>query len=172
MEKEIRCKMRTDRSMNAWQKNMSNNDTARQNEVIHQAKLFCARHKERLTKPRLEVLKIIASSSKPLGAYKILEKLGNVVQSPKPPTAYRAIEFWQRKGFIHRIESLNAYVICRVGHQHQGGLFMICNDCGVVIETHTRDMPEPLKNSAAKNTFKPSSWSIEIHGQCGLCNLN
>lgn len=154
-------------------KNMSNsNTTAQQNKVVHQAKLFCARHKERLTKPRLEVLKIIASSSKPLGAYKTLEKLGEVVQSPKPPTAYRAIEFWQRKGFIHRIESLNAYVICRVGHRHKGGLFMICDDCGAVIETHIRDMPEPLKDSATKNTFTPSNWSIEIHGLCSWCNLN
>ena len=142
---------------------------ARQKNIIHQAELFCICHKERFTKPRLEVLKIIAASAKPLGAYEILDKLGDVIQSPKPPTAYRAIEFWQQKGFIHRIASLNAYVICHAGHPHQGGQFMICDDCGAVIETHLCDLPEPLKNSAKNNTFVPSSWNVEIHGLCSEC---
>ena len=148
---------------------MSNSNLALQSNILQQAELFCVRHKERLTKPRLEVLKIIAASAKPLGAYEILEQLGNVIQFPKPPTAYRAIEFWQQKGFIHRIESLNAYVLCHAEHQHRGGQFMICDDCGVVIEAHICELPEPLKHSAANNTFMPSSWNLEIHGLCAQC---
>ena len=150
-------------------KDMRNNDMSGQNNIVDQAKLFCVRHKERLTKPRLEVLKIIAASPRPLGAYEILEKLGKILHSPKPPTAYRAIQFWQRKGFIHRIESLKAYVVCNADHRHAGGHFMICDDCGVVIETHIRDLPETFKNSEENNTFSPSSWNVEIHGLCGKC---
>ncbi len=148
---------------------MRNSDTSQQNEIIDQARLFCVEQKERLTKPRLEVLKIIAVSSKPLGAYEILEKLGKVIDSPKPPTAYRAIEFWQKKGFIHRIGSLNAYVICHAGHRHKGVQFMICDDCGTVTETHIYDFSETLKNSATNSTFMPSSWYVEIHGLCSQC---
>ncbi len=148
---------------------MHNSNMQQQKNIIDQARLFCERRKERLTKPRLEVLKIIAGSSKPLGAYKILEKLGKVIQSPKPPTAYRAIEFWQKKGFIHRIESLNAYVVCQAGHRHNGGQFLICDDCGTVIEAHMSDLTETVKNSVANNTFTPSSWNFEIHGLCDQC---
>ena len=140
-----------------------------QNRIIDQAKLLCVRQKERLTKPRLEVLKIIAMSSKPMGAYAILKKLGKVIDSPKPPTVYRAIKFWQQKGFIHRIESLNAYITSSTGHQHQSTQFMICNNCGVVIETNICDLAESLKNSTINNKFKPLSWNLEIHGLCAQC---
>ncbi len=152
--------------------NMRKNDTPQQNGIVDQACIFCVENKERLTRPRLEVLKIIAANTKPLGAYEILERLGKVIDSPKPPTAYRAIEFWQKKGFIHRIRSLNAYVICHAVHRHKGEQFMICDDCGVVTETHIYDFSESLKNRAEDNTFIPSSWYVEIHGQCAQCQTN
>lgn len=137
--------------------------------ILKEASDFCVRSKHRLTEPRIEVLKIISSSVKPLGAYEILEKLGKTLKNPKPPTAYRAIEFWQEQGFIHRIESLNAYVICGAGHRHKGSQFMICDDCGIVIETHLCHLPKSLKESSIKNTFKPLRWNIEIHGLCHDC---
>jgi len=133
--------------------------------LIKQASDYCEQNKYRLTEPRLQVLKIIASSVKPLGAYEILDKLSKTIKNPKPPTAYRAIDFWQEQGFIHRIESINAYVSCEAGHRHQGSQFMICDDCGA----HLCDLPKPLKDSTIKNTFTPSRWSFEIHGQCAKC---
>lgn len=137
--------------------------------IIKKASNYCENNKYRLTEPRLEVLKIIVSGTKPLGAYEILEELGKTIKSPKPPTAYRAIEFWQEQGFIHRIESLNAYIACEAGHRHKGSQFMICDDCGDVTETHLCELPLPLQDSVIKNTFTPSRWNFEIHGQCRKC---
>ena len=138
-------------------------------ELIHQAETFCKEHKHRFTKPRIAVLKTIASSNKPLGAYQILHKLNEALNNPKPPTVYRAIEFWQESKFIHRIESLNAYVACQAGHLHQGSQFMICDDCGDVIETHLCDMPGKLKDQVDQQSFAPSKWNVEIHGRCKAC---
>ena len=137
--------------------------------LIEQAKSYCLQRKERLTLPRLEVLKIIAQNSKPIGAYEILAKLGEIIASPKPPTAYRAIDFWQQHEFIHRIESLNAYVVCHADHHHKGSQFMICDACGIVIETHTCRLPSPFKDKVEQNGFTPTSWNLEIHGLCALC---
>lgn len=137
--------------------------------MIKQALDYCERNRHRLTQPRLQVLKIIEASTKPLGAYDILEELGKAIKNPKPPTVYRAIEFWQQHGFIHRIESLNAYVACEAGHQHKGSQFMICDDCGTVIEAHLCELPQPLRDSTVKNTFTPSRWNLEIHGTCAAC---
>lgn len=137
--------------------------------IIRKASDYCEQKKHRLTEPRRQVLRIIASSAEPLGAYEILDKLGQVIKNPKPPTVYRAIEFWQEHGFIHRIESLNAYVACEAGHQHQGSQFMICDDCGTVIETHLCELPQSLKDNTVKNTFRPSRWNLEIHGVCAKC---
>ncbi|MEM6811426.1 MAG: Fur family transcriptional regulator [Pseudomonadota bacterium] len=136
---------------------------------LQPASEYCETNGYRLTKPRLEVLKIISSSAKPIGAYEVLEKLGSAIKNPKPPTVYRAIDFWKDQGFIHRIESLNAYVACEAGHRHKGSQFMICNDCGLVIETHLCELPEALKNSTIENTFAPSRWNFEIHGVCKDC---
>ena len=62
--------------------------------------------------------------------------------SPKPPTIYRAIDFWHSHNFIHRIESQNAYFICIENHLHKGSQFMICDECGKVIEAHFCDLPK------------------------------
>tara|TARA_B100002019_G_C21053062_1_gene490223 strand:- start:225 stop:656 length:432 start_codon:yes stop_codon:yes gene_type:complete len=138
--------------------------------LLKKASEYCEARKQRLTEPRIEVLKIIAASKKPLGAYEVLEHLGKVINNPKPPTAYRAIEFWQEHGFIHRIESLNAYIACEAGHRHRGSQFMICDDCGGVTEAHLCDLPQPFNDTALKHAFSPSRWNLEIYGQCGKCS--
>ena len=130
---------------------------------------FCETNKYRLSLPRLEVLKIISASQKPIKAYEILEKLGEKIPNPKPPTAYRAIDFWLKHNFIHRIESLNAYSACEAQHLHNGSQFMICVSCGKVIESHICDLPSVILESIKKKTFKPTKWNLEINGVCNQC---
>ena len=132
---------------------------------------ICKKNKWRLTEPRLEVLRIISLSKKPIKAYDILNKLGSKIKNPKPPTAYRAIEFWQKHNFIHRIESLNAYAICNQDHTHTGAQFLICDDCGKVIEFHSIiNLPQILKKTTPKSNFKPLRWNLEINGICNQCS--
>ena len=137
--------------------------------ILKQIERYCDENKYRLTRPRIEVLKIISSNKKPLGAYEILDALGQVIENPKPPTVYRAIEFWQTLGFVHRIESLNAFALCKAGHRHKGSQFMICDDCGSVTETHLCGLPDQLKNMMTAKNFTPAYWNLEIHGMCEHC---
>ena len=137
--------------------------------LISQAQILCERKKERLTKPRLEVLKIMTQTDGPVGAYEILHKLKDILNSPNPPTVYRAIDFWLQMGFIHRIESLNAYVLCHSNHNHRGSQFIICDDCGSATEVHLDNMAQSVEQSSSQSNFSCSTWSLEIHGQCGSC---
>ncbi|MEC8265486.1 MAG: Fur family transcriptional regulator [Pseudomonadota bacterium] len=130
---------------------------------------FCEENKHRLSLPRLEVLKIIGASKRPIKAYDILNKLGEIIPNPKPPTAYRAIEFWLKHNFIHKIESLNAYAVCNENHLHHGSHFLICDGCGVVIESHLCSLPVTLKESVEKISFIPKKWNFEISGTCKKC---
>ena len=130
---------------------------------------FCEENKHRLSLPRLEVLKIIGASKKPIKAYEILEKLAEKIANPKPPTAYRAIDFWLKHNFIHRIESLNSYAACSAEHFHEGSHFMICDDCGDVIESHSLEVPELLRQNTEKVSFVPKKWNLEITGTCKKC---
>lgn len=138
-------------------------------DILKKAQLFCETYKHRATEPRLAVLSIVAASEKPLGAYDILERLGKTIKNPKPPTVYRAIEFWAEHGFIHRIESINAYVTCEAGHQHRSAQFMVCNDCGRAIEAHVCELPTAFQEQARTHRFLPDTWSLEIRGRCGDC---
>ena len=131
---------------------------------------FCFKNKHRYTEPRKKVLEIVSSSKKPLKAYEILEKLGLELNNPKPPTAYRAIEFWQKYNFIHRIESLNAYSACISDHLHSGTQFMICDDCGKVMESTSCELPSKIQKELKKKQFRTTKWNLEISGQCNDCS--
>lgn len=136
---------------------------------LKQVEEYCAEHGHRFTDPRRYVLEIIADANKPLGAYDILAELAKKIDHPKPPTAYRAIEFLTEHGFVHRIESLNAYVTCHSDHRHQGSQFMICDSCGDVVETHLCHLPDPLEARTLECGFHLSRWNVEIHGTCAAC---
>jgi Fur family zinc uptake transcriptional regulator len=131
---------------------------------------FCAERGIRFTEPRRHVLQIIAGAKKPLGAYDVLEQLGRYMDDPKPPTAYRAIEFLAEQGFIHRIESLNAYVVCGTDHRHTGSQFLVCDSCGKVVEAHLCDLPADLASAANQEGFTLTRWNAELHGTCADCS--
>lgn len=130
---------------------------------------YAERHGERLTDPRRFVFEILVASTKPMTAYDILDALGQKIDKPKPPTVYRALEFLQKSGFVHRIESLNAYVPCVEDHHHKGSQFMICENCGTVEEIHICHIPQELKDKASAKGFTLSHWNVEFFGLCSQC---
>ena len=138
-------------------------------EAIRSFEDFCIEHNLRITPPRLNAYRIVYEATKPITAYEVLEELGKTTKSPKPPTAYRALDFLSEHGFIHRIESLNAYVSCHEQHQHRGSQFMICDTCGHVEEIHLCSLPETLEKKVKSEKFNMKYWNVEIHGQCTDC---
>ena len=68
---------------------------------------FCKDHGARFTPPRRITLEIIANNKRPIGAYDVIEEMGRITDKPKPTTVYRALEFLQAHGFIHKIDGQN-----------------------------------------------------------------
>ncbi len=137
--------------------------------LIKAVEAYCLEKGIRFTEPRRHVLEIMAGAKKPIGAYDVLEALGQYLDNPKPPTAYRAIEFLMEHGFVHRIESLNAYVVCGTDHRHAGSQFLVCDSCGTVIEAHLCEVPGDLAKQAQKQGFSLNRWDAELHGTCKNC---
>lgn len=137
--------------------------------TIRHFELYCAEHRLRITPPRLIAFKIVHKTKKPITAYDVLEKMGNDIKNPKPPTAYRALDFLSQHGFIHRIESLNAYVSCDASHKHNGSQFMICDICGEVGEVHLCSLPQTLEDKVQESGFELHHWNTELHGTCAKC---
>ena len=87
----------------------------------------CLRQGAQLTPLRRRVLDIFSGSAAPLGAYAILEELSRREgKQVAPPTVYRTLDFFLEHGFVHKIESLNAYAPCEhLDHAHHG-MLLIC----------------------------------------------
>ena len=138
-------------------------------QILKDAAQYCDENGLRNTQTRQLVLGIVAEAKKPITAYQILEALKPHIKNPKPPIVYRATDFWQEHYFIHKIESLNAFMVCREGHQHSGSQYMICNACGDVTEIHLCSMPDNIANAAKKSGFTADFCNLELHGRCKTC---
>jgi len=139
-------------------------------EAMAHAEALCAQRGERLTSMRRRVLGALASSHKPLGAYEIIDRLAQVGPRPAPITVYRSLDFLLANGFVHRIESRNAFIACINNHE-SGSLvvFLICERCGAVGEAPSAAVAESLRAAAARAGFTPRTPVIEITGVCAHC---
>jgi Fur family zinc uptake transcriptional regulator len=142
-------------------------------EALLEAEAVCDRYGQRLTAPRRRVLELLLGSGGPVKAYDLMASYGGEGGPAKPPTVYRALEFLERQGFAHRIESLNAYVACRRANDTEGvGLhgaaFLICDCCGTA-----REAPAPaladVERLSAEAGFSVRSLVMEARGLCAAC---
>ena len=137
---------------------------------IRQVQAGCARLGLQMTPLRQSVLSILAEHRGPLGAYAIIEELSKREgKQIAPPTVYRTLEFFLEHGFLHRIESRNAYVRCEhLGHAHQGVL-LLCEKCGRSDEIEDVGLVQALQQTADRAGFHARRRMIELVGLCRGC---
>ena len=136
------------------------------------AESLCRERGVRLTPQRRQVLSIVAASDVPLGAYEILQELQNEQPGAAPPTVYRALEFLQQQGLVHRLATLQAYTVCdHPGCLHQSQ-FLICADCGCVEEVEDSNIQKSLDAVASRAGFAALGEVVEIVGRCGRCTVS
>jgi Fur family zinc uptake transcriptional regulator len=137
--------------------------------AIKAAKQHCDVLGLRLTPLRQRVLELVWQSHEPMKAYGILDELKQGHSSSAPPTVYRALDFLQEQGLVHKIESLNAYVGCGDPKEHHSSQFFICHDCGSVAELDDADISGLIQKKASHFGFKIDNEMVEIKGHCQEC---
>lgn len=137
--------------------------------ILDKAIQYCIEHGYRLTEPRRLVLKILLMEGKPLGAYQLLAKLAKDIPNPKPPTVYRAIQFWAKHGYVHCIDSLSLYVACTHDHHIGQAQFLICKECDYVQEVDSNIDFSLAVQSADLAKFSIESSTVELKGVCVNC---
>jgi len=133
------------------------------------AKTHCEDSGLRLTPLRQRVLELVWQSHEPVKAYDVLDELKQGHSSSAPPTVYRALDFLQEQGLVHKIESLNAYVGCGNPEELHSGQFFICRDCGSVAELDDADISGLIQDKANRFGFKIDNEMVEIKGHCQEC---
>ena len=142
-------------------------------EALAAADALARRRGLRFTPLRRRVLEIILGGHRPLGAYDILRTLGeNGAREPAPPTVYRALDFLLREGFVHRIDTLNAYVACFAPERRHRTHFLLCRSCGRAAELDHRALGSALERAAADSGFAIERETVEIAGLCAVCTEN
>ena len=132
------------------------------------AETRCVATQERLTAPRRRVLELLLEADGPQKAYDLIAAFGEHGEPAKPPTVYRALEFLERLGFAHRIESLNAYVACRKEADGHAAAFLICDCCGATREIEPKASAEIIAAGEAAG-YALTGVTIEAHGLCADC---
>lgn len=137
--------------------------------IINKARAYCEQRGARFTPLREKVYQLLLAKLGPMGAYDLLDELKETESSAKPATVYRALDFLLDFGFIHRLESTNAFVACHHFGCHHPVQFLICDSCGDVAEIQSEGLRETLDKQADAYGFKVSKQTIEAHGLCSEC---
>jgi len=139
--------------------------------LLSQAKESCQKRGARFTLAREQVFKLLTQHSGAVGAYDLLDELKLIDPSAKPATIYRALDFLSKQGFVHKIESINAFVMCHhfseCNHPVQ---LLICDNCGHVEEIQSSNLDLALRSMADATGFTISHQIVEAHGACQSCS--
>lgn len=142
-------------------------------DFVHAVERACRERGLRLTPIRARVLGLIADAGRPLKAYDLLDQVreGEGPGAAAPPTVYRALDFLLANGFIHKLQSVNAFVACHHPNTAQHSVpFLICDRCHNAVELEDVHVVAALDARARALGFEPQAQTLEVHGLCAACS--
>lgn len=140
-------------------------------DVLARADALAAANGARMTPVRRRVLEILLEDHRALGAYEVLQKLGDEGFGNQPPVAYRALEFLVDQGLAHRIRRLNAFAACMHPGEVHAPVFLICKGCHSVAEAAVGAVRAALNDAAHQVGFVIERSTIEALGLCPKCKV-
>ena len=140
-----------------------------EDELLREVGRVCNERGLRLTPLRADVLRLVARSDRPIKAYDLLSHIRASKATTAPPTAYRTLDFLIENGFVHKLESINAFVACHHPSTQHSVPFLICDDCQLTVEMEDERTAKALGESARDLGFTATSQNLEVHGLCKHC---
>ncbi|MHA7872735.1 MAG: Fur family transcriptional regulator [Hyphococcus sp.] len=121
-----------------------------------------------LAKNEKLVWDVLADSGEPMKAYEILDKLKERgVRAPM--TVYRALDGLEAKGHIHKLDGLNAFVLCTHEGPHAVQTFLVCDSCSTVQELEIGGVEADIAPAVRSAAFEMHTARLEIKGNCTNC---
>ena len=134
---------------------------------------YCLKRKKSLTPSRSLVIKTLAKHNKPITAYELRDEINNnnEVVNINISQIYRVLDFWIDLGLIHKISSINKFLLCATPDEKHTHMLNYCTVCEKVYETCNESMGLNLKKSTAKLDLAfNNTRSVEIPVICPRCN--
>ena len=133
---------------------------------------YCLKNKKSLTPSRTLVIKTLSKHKKPISAYELRDEINNNGDiNINISQIYRVLEFWIDLGLIHKISSINKFLLCITPEEKNTHILNFCTVCEKVFETCNEQMGLNLKKSTAKLDLAfNNTRSIEIPVICPKCS--
>ena len=124
-----------------------------------------------LTKNETLVWDALSGSEEPRKAYEILDLLkARGVRAPM--TVYRALDGLEAKGYIHKLEGLNAFMLCNHHGPHELQAFLVCETCASAEEVSLDELGQLVAPFVRRRGFAMSTARLEVRGECKSCQLS
>ena len=124
-----------------------------------------------LTKNQRIVLNLLQDSGEPLKAYFILDSLKKEGLN-SPLQVYRALDKLVELGKIHKVESLNSFIVCNNSNCASNTAFTICERCGKVKEIKNNNLTEGVNELVRENKLNITRYNLEFYVVCNTCKIN
>ena len=133
---------------------------------------YCLKNKKSLTPSRTLVIKTLSKYKKPISAYELRDEINNIEDvNINISQIYRVLEFWIDLGLIHKISSINKFLLCITPEEKHTHMLNFCTVCEKVFETCNEQMGLNLKKSTAKLDLAfNNTCSVEIPVICPQCS--
>ena len=133
---------------------------------------YCLKNKKSLTPSRTLVIKTLSKHKKPISAYELKDEINNNGEvNINISQIYRVLEFWINLGLIHKISSINKFLLCITPEEKHTHMLNFCTVCEKVFETCNEKMGLNLKKSTAKLDLAfNNTRSVEIPVICPQCS--
>ena len=134
--------------------------------LLRRAEDLCRERNLRLTPIRERVYRELVKSGGPVGAYDLVDRLSGEKKRLAPVTIYRALEFLQDAGLVHRLATKNSYV---VSHGELEGsatkIMFVDSKTGDTVEVHSSEVAEAIQRAAEQAGFKSIHPFVEVEGE-------
>ena len=133
---------------------------------------YCLKKKKSLTPSRTLVIKTLSKHKKPISAYELRDKINNNKDVKiNISQVYRVLDFWIDLGLIHKISSINKFLLCKAPEEKHTHMLNFCTVCEKVFETCNENMDLNFKKGAAKlDLVFNNTHSVEIPVICPQCS--
>jgi Fur family zinc uptake transcriptional regulator len=130
---------------------------------------ICRRRGGRMTRQRRAVLGKLLVGRRPLSAYELRDMLRPEDASVTPASVYRCLDFLVEHGLVHRIETTKAFIACEHPDHPHAGQFLICRQCGTVVETEDKRVAAATESLGHRLGFALDQRTVELTGICATC---
>ncbi len=123
---------------------------------------------DKLTRPRRRVLELLLVAGAPAKAYDLVATYHREARVATPATVYRALQFLETRGLVHRLSSLKAYVACDPERLGSPAVFLLCDCCGFCRQIPSSGMAS-LGAAATAAGYEIERITLEGQGLCPAC---